>query len=82
MGSGLGHTSDMKKRLRDNKEMLKRNSYFDKSKPTPEALPKVPSRLKDQIRRENKRSDIIRVVITILLFFSIVLFAVFMLAGY
>jgi len=82
MGSGSGHTADMSKKLRDNKELLKRKSYFGNSKPTPETLPKIPSRIKQQIRRENKRSSVIRIVITIILFALIGLIAVFMFARY
>ncbi|MCL2413941.1 MAG: hypothetical protein FWC94_01645 [Bacteroidales bacterium] len=82
MGSGLGHTSDMNKRLCDNKELLKRSSYFGNSKPTQKTLPKIPNKTKQQIRRENKRSDIIRAVVTIILFALIGLIAVFMFAGY
>jgi len=81
IGSGSGHTADMNKKLRENKELLKRSSYFGNTKSTPEGLPKIPNRIKQKIRKENKRRDIIRVIITIGLLISLGLFAFLLYSG-
>lgn len=76
-----GFISDKNNTINRNKQML-RDSYFkqakkttDEKKTTLEYSAKIPNKMKQQIRRENKRREIIRSVLTITILVLIGLFA-------
>jgi hypothetical protein len=78
-GAG-GFISRMIDSLKDNKRPLKRNyihpkKSFDKENTSLRKLATIPNEMKEKIRRENRRSDIIGAVITIGLLAMLVLSA-------
>jgi chorismate synthase len=57
--------------LKDNRRHLRNSGRlkksFDKRNTSMNKLPKIPNKMKQKIRRENRRSDIIGAIITIVL---------------
>jgi len=83
MAGGIGIISDKDSTLSRNKDLLKRSSYFENSKPLPDEkkITKTPSHIKNQIHKENKRGDIIRAIVVIFFLIAMVSFVFLLFNG-
>jgi len=64
--AGMGFIWDFNKKLEERKQLSRRKSRFEESSDNKE-VKKVPNHIKQQVRKENKRRNIISAVVTIIL---------------
>ena len=73
MTAGTGFILDFNNNLKNNKR-LRKKVVFDKKKTSLAGFGKIPKEVRQNIRKENKRSNLIRAIITIFVLVTFVAF--------